>query len=102
MAVKKLSENQLKTYLQMFNEHGATGLYHRAISTGIMRYAENIKNPEVELLDLAEAFFIANRRGENETLFAIGKILRRAAHTLYRQLLKDHKETNFRFLNGIK
>ncbi|HLG27278.1 MAG TPA: hypothetical protein VI423_05790 [Paenisporosarcina sp.] len=103
MAVKKLSENQVKTYLEMIVEHGEEGLYRRAIGMGIMRYASNVKHPEVELLDLSEAFFIAYRRGEEEILFSIGKALRRAAHTLYRKLVKDdNKEINNRFLNVVR
>lgn len=104
MAVTKLSENQVKTYLEMLLEHGEDGLYRRTIGMGIMRYASNIKQPEIELLDLSEAFFIAHRRrSEEEVLFTIGKILRKAAHALYRKLQKDNKkEINNRFLNVVK
>lgn len=103
MAVKKLSENQVKTYREMLLEHGEEGLYRRAVGMGIMRYASNIKYPEVELLDLSEAFFIAHRRGEEYIIFTIGKVLRRAAHTLYRRLMKENdKEINVRFLNVVR
>lgn len=103
MALKKLSDTELKTYQDMLFVHGEIGLYRRAVGSGIMRYASNIKKPEVELLDLSEAFFIANRRGEDQALFTIGKVLRRAAHTLYRKLLKENNgEINIRFLNVVR
>lgn len=103
MAVKKITDSQLKTYQDMLTDHGEEGLYRRAVGSGIMRYASNIKNPELELLDISDAFFIANRRDEDQALFTIGKILRRAAHTLYRKLLKEKQgEVNFRFLNVVR
>ncbi len=104
MAVSKLSENQVKTYQEILVEHGEDGLYRKAIGIGIMRYASNVKRPEVELLDLSDAFFIAHRRGGDEMLFTIGRVLRRSAHTLYRKLLKDNEErkANIRFLNVVR
>lgn len=101
MTAIKLSENQVKTYLQMLLENGENGLYRKAIGQGILRYAANIKTPEVELLDISEAFFAAYRRVGDESLFVIGKVLRRAAHTLYRKL-KHNDKKNDRFLNAVR
>ena len=103
MSVKRISEVQVKTYLEMLLEHGEDGLYRKAVGSGIIRYASDIKNPEIELLDLAEAFFTLYRRTGDELHFTIGKVLRRAAHTLYRKLQKDYsKEINVRFLNVVR
>ena len=103
MAVKKLSETLAKTYVEMLSIHGEHGLYRKVIGHGIIRYASDIKAPEVEILDLAEAFFSAYRRGEDEVFFIIGRVLRRAAHTLYRKLHKDTQTaTNKRFLNVVR
>lgn len=104
MAVKKLSENQVKKFLEVLLERGENGLYRKVIGMGIIRYAnKTTKFPEVELLDLSDAFFTAFRRGEDEILFTIGKVLRRAAHTLYRRLQKkETRELNPRFLNVVR
>lgn len=100
MAVKKLSESEVKTYLEMLMERGEHGLYKRCISMGVMRLASGVKNPEIELLDLSEAFFVAFRRNGDDILFTIGKVLRRSAHVLYRNLHKNVK--NIRFLQVVR
>lgn len=103
MAAKKLTDTIVKTYVEMLAVHGEEGMYRKIIGYGIIRYASNIKAPELELLDLAEAFFASHRRGEDEILFTIGKILRRAAHTLHRRLKKEEaKAQNNRFIVAIK
>lgn len=103
MALKKLSETEVKTYLELLLEHGEDGFYRRSIAMGIMRLASGIKNPEIEILDLSDAFFIAYRRNGDDVLFVIAKILRRAAHSLYRKLQKENnKENNDRFLQMVK
>ncbi len=103
MAVKKLSDQHIKTYLEMLIEHGEDGLYRKVIGTGFLRYASSIKCPEVEILDLSDAFFAAHRRNGDEILFTVGKVLRRSAHTLYRTLLRQDtkRPINKRFLNAI-
>lgn len=102
MAVKKLSEKEVKSYLEMLLEHGEVGFYRRCIAMGIMRLADGSKNPEIEILDLSESFFVAFRRSGEEYLFTVAKILRRSAHTLYRKLLKEETiKLNKRFLQMI-
>lgn len=105
MTAKKLTEPQIKLHLDILAAYGEDGLYRKSIGRGVLRFAKyNISHPEEELLDLAEAFFIANRRGEHESYFIIGRILRRAAHTLYRLFLKEKRisQINPRFLNVIR
>jgi hypothetical protein len=103
MALKKLSENQVKNYLEMLVLHGEEGLYRRTISMGIMRYAANVKHPEIDILDLSDAFFVVYKKEEIENYYIIGRVLRRAAHTLYRKLLKSkNNKINTRFLNAIQ
>ena len=102
MAAKKLTDTLVKTYLEMLMLHGEDGLYRKVIGHGIIRYASDVKAPEVEILDLSEAFFAAYRRGEDEMFFTIGKVLRRSAHTLYRKIRKDAEVVNKRFLNVVR
>lgn len=104
MAVKKLSDVEVKTYYGMLVELGEDNFHARLIGQGVMRFAAKVENPDIDLLDLAESFFAANRREQDEILFAIGKIVRRAAHTLNRRLAKVRASTgrNPRFLNVVR
>jgi hypothetical protein len=101
MAVKKLTEKQVKTYLDMLSQHGEDGLYRKAVGTGIIRFA-TIKEPDVELLEISDAFFAMFRRNGDEVLFTMGKVFRRAAHTLFRQIRKEDLNPNKRFLQMVK
>jgi len=102
MRNRNLSENQAKTYHEMLNHYGESGLYQRTVNQGIMRIAANVKSPDVELLDLSDEFFILYRRSGEEAFLTIGKVLRRSAHALYRQLLRtNNKRKNSRFLHIV-
>lgn len=95
---KTLSENQIQSYLELLNKYGESGLFKRVIGAGVIRFTDN-KHVELELLDMSESFFAAFRRIGDDKLFVIGKILRRAAHVLYRKL---QNEANSRFLTLIR
>lgn len=98
-----LNENTAEGYLTLLKERGENGLYKYAIAAGIKRSVK-VENPENEILDLSDSFFILFRRTGEEKYFFIGKILRRAAHVIYRQLLKinDKKSYNARLLQMVK
>lgn len=103
MTIKKLTAQQIEMHRERLDRLGEVRLYERAVGDGIKRFAHGVKNPEIELLDLAEAFFMAHRRGEDEVFFTIGRALRRAAHTLYRTLLRrKSSQLNPRFLNVVQ
>jgi len=103
MAVKKLSDKELKAYHGMLVELGEEDFYAKLIAQGVKRFANKVVYPEVDLLDISEAFFIANRRDEDEIVFSIGKIFRRAAHKLHRELSKIREVNhNPRFISAIK
>jgi len=101
MLLKKATTDQ---YIKLFRTKGESGLYRHFVGNGIIR-AATIPNPDIELLDLADEFFALSRRrgADKEAYFLIGKALRRAAHTLYRQFLriKEDKVLNPRFLNTV-
>jgi len=102
MLIKKPTADK---YLKLLSVKGERGLYKHIIGSGII-LSVNVKNPDIELLDISEGFFRLYRRAgdENkEAYFTIGKVLRRAAHTLYRQFLhiNQEKATNTRFLNVV-
>lgn len=100
----KLSEPDIIQYLEALKRYGEEGLYRHAIGQSIMLSA---KCPEIDVvvMDYADSFFVLYRRTGEEEYFTIGRTLRRAAHTLYRELLRQNKERkpNFdRFLNAVK
>jgi len=77
-------------------------MYQYIISNGFMNYSD-VRHPELDLLSAAEGFFELYRRSEKEEFYIIGRILRRAAHKLYRLYLKmdPNRRINERFLNLI-
>ncbi len=100
MASKRISDSVKESHLQLLNKYGEDGLYERAIAAGIIRAAD-LKTPETEMLDLADAFVSLYRRTGNENFATISQIMRRAAHVVYRQLNKNRKDKKFRRDNRL-
>lgn len=98
-----LPQSTIDTYVKVLKNKGENGLYRYTVGNGIMMSVK-ISNPEVEILNISEKFFSLYRRTGDDGFFIIGKILRRAAHTIYRQFLKlnKEKEINMRFLNVVQ
>lgn len=90
------------SYVQILKEKQELGFYKHIIAAGIKRTITS-DNADVEVLDLSEQFFILNRKSPNEDYFIIGKILRKAAHTLYRNFNKIDKNRprNDKFLQLV-
>lgn len=100
---RKLSSATREKYINFFDTYGEEGLYKRIVGSGLLSSAQ-IPDPEVRILDDSEGFFILFRRSGEEKFFVIGKVLRRAAHVIYRELMRQNKDRkpNFqRFLNAI-
>lgn len=103
MVIKKLPDEICQDYIAMLKRHGEEGLYRRTVGAGFLILTK-IENPDLEVLDYSDAFFILYRRTGEDMYFSIGKVLRRAAHTIYRELLRQNKnkKPNFnRFLNAV-
>jgi hypothetical protein len=98
----KLKRDVSERYVVLLNNKGEDGLYRHVVGTGVMRSVK-VPNPDLEILDMSEAFFTLFRRNGDEAYFIIGKVLRRAAHALYRQFLRINKEKqkSERFLNVV-
>ena len=98
-----LNENLIKSYVNLLTFKGELGLYRFIIGNGIIKSLKDA-DCELELLNLSDEFFSQYRRTGEDCHFIIGRILRRSAHTIYRQLLKINKEkkTSGRFLQIIK
>ena len=100
---KKLSDNQITSYTNIYKERGENGLYKFVVGNSIVRFASGVKTPETDLLDLSDSFFSLFRSSGEDIYFDIGKVMRRGAHTIYRKLLKtQNKQVNNKFLNIIK
>ncbi len=82
-----LTPKAANSYVQILHEKKELGFFKHIISAGIKRTITS-DNADVEVLDLSEQFFSLNRRTPNEDYFTIGKILRKAAHTLNRNFNK--------------
>jgi hypothetical protein len=97
-----LSQETINCYLSTLKNKGEVGLYRKIVGSGIINSLE-IQHPDVEILNLSENFFCLFRRTGEHEHFLIGKVLRRAAHAIYRQLLRLNKiEVNARFLNIVR
>lgn len=97
-----LTTKAAQSYVQILHDKQELGFYKHIIAAGIKRTLTT-ENPDVEVLDLSEQFFSLNRRTPNEDYFTIGKILRRAAHTLYRNLnaINQNRPKNSKFLQLV-
>ena len=99
---KKISDTLASEYIELLQKVGEEGLYKRTL--GVLDAGSKIENPDLEVLEFSESFFSKYRATGEEAYFIIGKILRKAAHKIYRQLLEKDKakKINTKFLNLVK
>ena len=103
MASKQVPKKIKTGYLSMLCAYGEEGLFQRCVGAGMMRSAA-VTDIEIEMLDLAEAFLSLYRRTGEEKFAMISRVQKRAAHVVYRQLLRmdDDRKPNYkRFLTLI-
>ena len=70
-------------YLSLLKKEGEFGLCEYVVK-GIQCRKVNMKDPEVEILNLSINFFNLYRETGKKDYFIAGKSLRRAAHKIYR------------------
>lgn len=98
----RLAEKLKTEYENLLISKGEEYFYRYAVGSGFMDRV-NYSNTEILMLDKSEAFFTLFRQTGHENYFTIGKILRRAAHRLYRNRVKlGESERNGKFLNRVK
>jgi len=96
-----------ENYVNIYITYGKDMLFKRAIGNGIL-ISSQVAYPEIILLDHSEEFFSLFRKTGDNKYFEIGKILRRAAHKIYREFSRIYKNNdlnypiNGKFLNIIK
>ena len=100
MASKSISKKRREDYVNILRASGGDKLYAAAIGVG-MKAAAHCLNPEDQILDESDAMLYLHRRTGKEEYLIISKLLRKAAHVVYRQLLaqnSDKKPNRKRFL----
>lgn len=103
MASKQVPKKIKMSYLSILDTYGEEGLFQRCVGAGMLHSA-TVGDVDIEMLDLAESFLALYRRTGEEKFALISKIQKRAAHVVYRQLLRIHKDKkpNYkRFLNLV-
>jgi hypothetical protein len=104
-AAKQLKESFVPKYLAVGDEK----FYHHLIMIAMLKvilikqgnYKET--SPEILFLDLHDQFLLLYRREGDETFLQVAKVFRRAAHKMYRVLLKQKLcSYNSQFLNIVK
>ncbi|KKN61006.1 hypothetical protein LCGC14_0526310 [marine sediment metagenome] len=99
VASKKISDKVKDTHLKILKRVGEDGLCRQAIAACLFNQTKR-KSPELEALDLSEAFLALYRRTGDDEFLIICRALRRAAHKVHWELAKKKKrKTNsLRFL----
>lgn len=103
MSALRITKKTREEYQAILNSCGELKLYRYIIGNGIVNKAL-YDHPEVIILDQADGFFALYRSSGQQDYFTIGKILRRAAHKLYREFCKidDEYPKNRRFLSIVR
>ena len=91
------------SYLNMLVTFGEDGLFQRCVGQGMMKSAD-YKDVDLKMLDLATSFYKLFKRTGNERFATISRAQKRAAHVVYRQLLRineDKRPNHKRFLTLV-
>jgi hypothetical protein len=99
----RLEKKDKDKFESLLKVGGPDALFSYVVGQSITNRPKDV-HPEVIILDKSEAFFSLYRKDGGVVYFTIAKVLRRAAHKLYRQLQKINKNypKNGRFLNIVK
>lgn len=95
-------QSSLETHITILEEEGKEKLYRRVLGDIIIHYDNEF--PEEILLEKSEKYFASFRRTGEEKFFETGKILRRAAHKLYRERRRtfENYPTLVKFLDIVR
>lgn len=100
MKVTKRIQDEYETLLK---DVGEDRFFNHVFVNGVSA-RRHYEYPEVTMLEQSEAFFALFRTTGDSNYFTIGKILRRAAHRLYRDGKRKNPEypANKKFLHSVK
>ena len=82
----KLDQN-LAAIAVLYKKIGGDALLQKCVGDSIVNSVEN-QDIDVRLLDFSEKFNILFRQTQNQDFLEIGRVLRRAAHVVFRQVYK--------------
>ena len=106
MSIDGLKQEYLPKYLANGDDKFYRSLLVLAVTKLLLLQQGTYKKdpaPHLEYLDYAEWFLVLYRREGDDTYLKIAKMLRKAAHKIYRVMLKKNLTTpNVRFLNLVK
>lgn len=91
MKLKQVNKRDKDFYSKILHKFGERGLYEKAFGAGMINSAAE-KDADIIILNLSESFFRLHRRTGNDDYAVIGKALRRAAHRVMRELIKQRSE----------
>lgn len=95
----KLQNELINRYVNLLKSRGINNTYKYLIESDML-FDFDSKYP-LEMLEVSQGFFSLYRTSGNNDYFELGKVLRRAAHTLYRRNLIKNKIINNKFLNLV-
>lgn len=99
----KVTKRIREEYEKLLSDVGEARFYSHVFGTGILA-RRHFDYPENMMLDQSEAFFALFRTTGNYNYFVIGRVLRRAAHKLYRDSRRKNQNypANKRFLDVVR
>ncbi len=104
MSIDTVKEDFLPKYLSSGDDKFYKFLLVYALNKIVLFKLQDFKgtSPEVELLFYHDKFMALHRREGNIEFFKIAKIFRKAAHKIYRAMLKKNMiEKSNKFLNLV-
>lgn len=103
-----MDDNFKNTLVKIYIEKGEKAFYNKLLSDSVKKITFLLKDgtpnnfPDAELLSISEVFLYYYRMEGEEVYLEISKVCRKAAHKLYRVLLKRHLvKKNSNFLNLV-
>lgn len=98
-----------KDFIEKYNSVGQQKFYRFLLTYAINKLIKirdgeykGSSSPELEFLDYSEKFLRLSRREGDVIYLDISRIFRKAAHKIYRIMLKKHMtERNIKFLNLV-
>ncbi len=99
-----MSDNFVEKYKQIGEQKFYNFLLTYALNRLVITNSKGHKStsPELELLEYCDKFLVSYRRSGDETYLEISKVFRKAAHKIYRIMIKKNMTSkNLKFMNLV-
>jgi hypothetical protein len=101
-----LNEETKKLFITKYSSFGDDKFYKFLLNYAVNKIVSNTDasslSPEIELMDYHDKFLTLYRRENDDAYLNIARLFRRAAHRIYRILIKKNPSLrNGRFLNAV-